>query len=190
MERYGFGANRMDAIRRRSIRNDERINLTMGLDILIESKTSNQQIHLSRQFCREMIDKSEHKEAVLNQLFAFFEIDSLLIDRMNVWPLEQKFWARSSNLTKTAIDEYYQQAWQDAKLVAEQLPILIDKMEKDRKFFAHLAYKNEQQKEYYRKVNQQINGDKDRIFFKDDLQALVIFLDTLPAKERVKFHYF
>ena len=90
----------------------------MGLDILIESKTSNQQINLSRQFCREMIDKSEHKEAVFNQIFTFFEIDSLLIDRMNVWPLEQKFWERSPNLTKATIDEYYQQAWQDAKLVA------------------------------------------------------------------------
>jgi len=154
----------------------------------MESKQSDKQVHLSRQFCRELIDQSENKNAVLNQIFKLFEIDPHLLENMNTWSLEKTFWEETpKTLSKEAINTYYVQAWQKAKSFSKQIRLLIDALEKSTNSLAGLNYNQDCQKAYYQETIKPIYGVCN---FKEDLQNILFFLDNLPKNELVKFHYF
>jgi len=155
----------------------------MGLDILIETKNSKERktCYLSRQFCREMINQSESKESIINQILKLFNSEEKILDKINVWDLEKKFYTTSNELNKESIEIRYKEAWQEAKKIQNWFLQLKNQINSN---------KNELQKKYYLETEFQIEGKAVRKNLRFDIEKIITFLEELSEDDKIKFHYF
>ena len=162
----------------------------MGLDVLIENKRRERKTCvLSRQFSRELIDLSEHKnESIIYQLFKFYELGIGLIESMNVWDVEKEIWA--SSITKLELEARYTKAWQPVRMVLNNLISLKEKVEETPNFLKELEYKNEIQKKYFYSFNKAIKDKNALKSFRSDIETFITYLKTLNLNDEVKFHYY
>jgi hypothetical protein len=168
----------------------------MGLDIIVESQKENHETiescyELSRRFCWMIRDLVKLKDSVpeIVQIAEIYDVDISLIQKMNVWELEQHFWEENSDLTAEDIATYYEKAWQNAEDVLVVIKSLYTKIQKNPSLLStiNLIFCH---KTYFEDI--ELNKGKyvaDRNFGWD-LRNLIEYLSQLESGTKVKFHFF
>ena len=164
----------------------------MGLDILIETKNSKERktCNLSRQFCHEMISQSENEESIINQILKLFKSEEEILNKINVWDLEEKFHTSSNGLKKESIEIRYKEAWQGAKKLQNWFLQLKNQINSNKKKLEELKYENELQKKYYLETDFRIEGIAAKKNLRFDIEKIITFLEELSEDDKIKFHYF
>lgn len=159
----------------------------MGLDILIETRNTKERktCHLSRQFCREMVNQVEDSTSIINQIIDGYEVNRTFLDKMNVWDLEKDFFGDSVEISKEEIERRYEMAWQSSADVLDQLRTLREGIEQNKKVLKIIDFKDEMQEGYYTKHNPTENNEKGLATFTNDLENIIHFLEKLPENEHV-----